>query len=260
MKPSSSFLVVLGLVSCAGGGAETGNPMAPISIKLQIRSTEPETVAIKEKTGGTMIDQAWVSFGVFAFIKEGLCTKDAAESESGPGKSLLVADLAAKGPATEMEIANGDYCGVLIPLQHPTAELPKDAPAELSNFSMILKGERSDGIAFTLTHAEEEGLGIVEPTSGTFNVGASQDPLLLSFDMAVLMKEINLDIAELESDGTIRIDKDHNRALLQEFEINIHCAPTLYADANRNGKLDEKDTLLATCPDDLDRRPRKMEL
>jgi hypothetical protein len=260
MKPSGLSLVVLGLVSCAAGGSETGNPMAPISIKMQIRSTDPDTVAIKEKTGGTLIDQAWFSFGVFEFIKEGLCTKDAGADESGPGKPLLVADLAAKGTAIEMEIDKGDYCGVVVPVQHPTAEVPNDAPAELSNYSLILKGKRSDGVTFTLTHAEEEGLEIVKPMSGTFNVGASADPLLLSFDMAVLMKDINLDLAELESDGTIRIDEDRNRELFEKFEFNLHCALTLYADANRNGALDDKDPLLASCVDDLGKRPRKTEL
>jgi hypothetical protein len=244
------FLIVVYVICCAGG-TETGNPFRPIPIELQVRSTDPQTVAISQGTGGTVIEQAWFAIGVISFIREGQCS-EFAEIDYPVGESLVTADFTDEKTVVEIDIESGSYCGVIVTLQKRTTELPDGAPPELGDHSVVLVGQRADGVSFILAHPEQDELEIINQVSGPFSVGPSEDPLSLSFDMAILLKDVNLDAAELDPDGTIHIDEQSNRELLDGFEYNLECALTLYTDADDNGELDTNDTLLATCEDEED--------
>ena len=62
-----------------------------------------------------------------------------------------------------------------------------------------------------------------------------------------------LDIAggEHESDGSVRIDEDHNGPLLDAFEANVECSLELYRDADGDGSKSKGDDLLATLREGL---------
>ncbi len=245
-------LTVLALqIVCCAGGSETGNPFRPIPIELQVRSTDPQAVAVSQGAGGTVIEQAWFSFGVIEFISDDACS-DLDEIAVEVGESLVTADLAEQRTVVEIDIEAGVYCGVIVPLQRRTSELPEDAPTELVDHSVVLVGQTADGVSFTLAHPEQDELEIINQVAGPFDVGPSKDPLLLSFDVAILLKDVDLDSAELGPDGTIRIDERNNRALLDAFEYNLECALALYADTDDDGELDANDRLLATCEDEED--------
>jgi hypothetical protein len=129
-------------VVCCVGGSETGNPFRPIPIELQVRSTDPQAVAISQGAGGTVIEQAWFSIGVIAFISDDACS-DLDEINYEVGESLVTADLADQGTVVETDIEAGEYCGVVVPLQRRTSQLPQGAPTELADHSVVLIGERT---------------------------------------------------------------------------------------------------------------------
>lgn len=250
-------ILVLHFVCCAGG-SETGNPFRSIPIELQVRSSDPQVAAVSEAAGGTVIEQAWFSFGIIAFIGDEQCS-DPDGLNYEVGDSLVTADLADEGTVVEIDMEVGKYCGVVVPLKKWISVLPDGAPDELSDHSIVLKGKRADGISFTLAHPDHDELEIINPVSGHFSVGPTKELLLLSFDLAILMKEMELDTADLAPDGTIHIDEQNNLELLKTFKYNLECALTLYADADNNGELDSSDRLLSTCEEEEEEEEEENE-
>lgn len=247
-----SLMALLSSLAAAGctGGSETGNPVVNTEIGLSMRSST-EAFAVGRATSGTVIEEAWVSFGGFGsfdFRPEGEC-EDLGEEEFPPWPSLVVADLARPDTRISVDVQARSYCGLVVPLKAETdpAELPADAPAELANHGVVLRGQREDGTRFVLAHAEEDELELIA-RNGTFEVSDGGPPLLLSFDIVRWMEGVDLDGAELGDDGTIRIDAVTNPALLHAFEENAECSLDLYSDADGDGVVDEpQDELLARC-------------
>jgi len=238
-------LLALTIASCAGG-TETGNPAVP-TLGLQVWSSDPKAVAVSQGAGGTVIEEAWVSFGEFIFLGEGECG-DMTEFNGEAGPTLATADLAQAGTRIEIELEAGAYCGLVVPLKKmtPDSELPEGAPQELSDHSIVVKGHRSDSVRFTLAYPEQEELELLGDP-GPFSTDSSAEGLLLSFDVSIWMEAVDLDRAQLSTDGTVRIDEQHNPSLLEAFEMSVECALGLYRDTNRNWTLDEGEPKLARC-------------
>ncbi len=247
MKRSVALgLLLLTMLSCAGG-SETGNPAVPTLLGLQVLSSNPEAVAVSQGAGGTVIEEAWFSFGPFNFLPEGFCEDMEFDNRSGP--TSVVADLAREGTQIELELDSGVYCGAIVALEPITSVFPNAAPEELSDHSVVVKGESPDGVPFILAYPERDELEILS-VAGPFAVEASEDALLLVFDVSILMEGVALDTAELSPDGDIRIDAENNEQLLEAFEDNLECALELYGDADSDGMLGDDDMLLASCSED----------
>ena len=240
--------VALLLGSCAGGD-EIGNPVAPVELKLGAFSSDPMVVAIAEPAAvGSVIDQAWVSFGRFTFLSGSDCALLNDYSIEQP--TLVVADLARPGTHIEAEVPVGSTCGIVVPLQAETDPLPGDAPAELATHSVVLRGERADGTPFLLTHPEQDELELL-PEGGKLEVREGDPPLLLAFDVATWMATVDLDAGEVGEDGVVHIDAEQNPPLLDAFEEAAECSLMLVSDLDADGEVDPDDPLLARCaPDD----------
>jgi hypothetical protein len=65
--------------------------------------------------------------------------------------------------------------------------------------------------------------------------------LLVGFDLAVWLGDLELDDADVEPNGDILIDED----LLEDFEDNLEEAINLFDDSDEDGDLDEDDDPLA---------------
>jgi hypothetical protein len=249
MSRSRWFAALVTLVACSSGGSETGNPVLPTRIGLDARSSDPDAVAVAVSSGaaGTVIDAAWLAFGELALLRGAECAQLGDYDSDGPTEH--VADFAQSDARITVEIVPDDYCGLVLPLELQTPELPAEAPRELADHSIVLLGERGDGTPFMLTHPEQDELELAAE-DGTFEVAPRRAELLLSFDVAVWMKGVNLDSAVIEDDGSIRIDADHNRALLDAFERNLECSLELYRDLDEDGAVGPGDELLARCAPD----------
>lgn len=240
-------LFALAFFGCAGG-TETGNPVVSTEIALQVHSTNPGAVAVSEGAGGAVVQQAWVSFGVFDFRPAGEC-ENLSEINTENSPSLVVADLAEPDTRITMELEANTYCGLIVPLEKETAELPAGAPPELADHSIVVRGERADGVPFTLAHPEQDELEL-DGVGGDFDLTAEGEGLLLLFDVSDWMQGVDLPAAQLSPDNTIRIDARSNPALLQAFEINVECALELYRDSDADAVLDDDEPLLADCVDE----------
>lgn len=237
---------VVCLCACAGG-TETGNPAVPIEIALGLRSSEPSVIALNAGAAGTVVKQAWVAFGEPVFVDVGGC--GSLEDAGEPGATRAVTDLASPDATIDLDVPAKTYCGMWVPLQGetPADELPPDAPDELAHHSIVLRGERDDGTPFLLMHAEQDELEIVA-TKATFDVSELGPTLILAFDVADWMRDIDLDNAELNADGEIVIDPPSNAALHAAFDRQLECSLELYLDEDENGGLDEgTDTLVGRC-------------
>jgi hypothetical protein len=240
--------VTLGWALClvAGcAGTETGNPVASKKVSLTVHSSKPDVVAISSSTQGTVIDQAWVAFGHFAFLRDGECGQIA--NFMHMGGAAIVGDLAQARLHLEVSVEPRAYCGMVAPLENANPTLPKAAPVELHDHSIVVLGHRGDGVPFTLSYPQLDELELQPPTSPSFEVKAEGPPLLLAFDAAGWMNGVDLAQATLAQDGSIRIDEGENPALLLVFENNIDCSLELYSDVDGSSDLSASDRLVARC-------------
>jgi hypothetical protein len=241
---SAACVLALAFSGCAGG-TETGNPAVSTGIALQLHSTDPGAVAVGEGAGGAVVQQAWVSFGVFDFRRAGECGSTS-ELDNQAGPIAAVVDLAEPDTRIDLDLEAGSYCGLMVPLEQVTAELPDGAPAEIGDHSIVVRGERADGVAFTLAYPEQDELELIG-VGGDFDLEADGEGLLLLFDVSVWMQGVNLQLAALSPDNTIHIDAQNNTGLLDAFEINVECALQLYRDLDGDGALDPGEPPLAAC-------------
>ncbi len=244
-----SLLAVCGLLAvtvcgCAGG-TETGNPALSTPIALQVYSTDPSRVSVGPGEGGSVVQRAWISFGAFDFRGVGEC-EQIEELDLPPGPSLLVADLADPDTRIELELDADTYCGLVVRLEKTTRELPDGAPALLADHSIVVEGERGDGVGFTLAYPEQDELEL-GGIDGDFDLAADGEGLLLFFDVSVWMDGVDLESAALSPEGSIRIDAMSNPVLLEAFEANVECALELYRDGDGDGALDPGEPQLAAC-------------
>jgi hypothetical protein len=231
----------LGLSLSCAGGSETGNPAVPTSIGLRVQSSSPELVALRTGAESTVIDEAWVAFGQLAWLAPAQC--GLLDSYPHLGPTLIAADLVSPDVRVKVDVKPGIYCGMVVPLENRTSELSADAPQPLHDHSIFVRGRRADGVPFTLAFPEQDELELA--ARGSFEV-TRDTTLLLAFDVAVWMRDVDLGRAQVV-DGSIRIDEEHNQALLRVFEANIDCSLELYEDTNGSGRLETGDKRLAQC-------------
>jgi hypothetical protein len=62
--------------------------------------------------------------------------------------------------------------------------------------------------------------------------------VLIGFDVATWLSEVELDRASAGSDGSVLIDATHNSDLLAEFDRNVQRGVALYRDDKASGKVD----------------------
>lgn len=237
------------LVGCAGG-TETGNPAVPVTIALGARSSDPSVIAIRSGASGAVVREAWIAFGEPVFLDPGQCGN--IEDLRPPGPTLAATDLAAPDADIDLDVPAKTYCGMWVPLQGktPQGELPAAAPDDLADSSIVVRGERADGTPFLLRHAEQDELEIAA-IDGTFDVAALGPALILAFDLADWMRDVDLDAADVNADGEIVIDPPDNSALHAAFDFRLECSLELYLDEDENGALDEDvDTLVGRCADE----------
>ncbi len=243
----ASWLVLAALLatSACAGGSETGNPALPTPIALSVHSSEPELVAVSQGAQGSSIREAWVAFGEARFLGADECARFG--DLDVVGDTEVVADLAEPGGVLKLPTPRGERCGLLLPLENDSQELPAGAPAALGSHSVLVLGERTDGTPFELRYPEHDELELAAESGG---LEPAAQPLLLSFDVATWLRDVDLDVATLEADETILIDEAHNLPLLQRFELNLACSLELFADEDEDGQLTEGEPRLARCAPD----------
>ena len=107
---------------------------------------------------------------------------------------------------------------------------PADGPPKLEGLTVLVRGTRSDDVAFEVRSTLPQIVKIhaVEP------LGAY---LALGFDLATWFDGVDVDGASV-TDGVALIDDETNPSALAAFDANTPSAVALYVDADRDGVLD----------------------
>jgi hypothetical protein len=236
-------LCALLAAACTRGGSETGNP-AREQIALALHTSDQNAVALASGSADARIEQAWVAFGRFQFFAAGTCAGLGEASVSA--KPFFAADLAEPGAKVSLELEPGDYCGIVVPIGRQPRTLPDGAPAQLADHGIVVRGRLADGTRFSIAHPEQDELEL----AATHDTFAADPDLLLSFDVARWLHGLDIAGGTRQSDGSVRIDGEHNVPLLDAFEANVECSLELYRDADGDGQKSKGDPLLATCASD----------
>jgi hypothetical protein len=155
--------------------------------------------------------------------------------------------VAGQAPITPFELPAGQYCGARLPFVHAAAALPKGAPDSLRDESIVLVGELPDGRDFELRSALETSV-VLRATGAGFELDDARAGLLIGFDVAKWLGEIDWSQLSAQADESVLISAEHNSDSLRRFESALSQGVALFRDADRNGQLDADHTPIATAP------------
>jgi hypothetical protein len=221
------------LIDCTA--TETGNPVAEQHMSLTARSSEDDiTLRMRADEPRTYVKQAWIVVGDVRFVQEKACETPPKEADI-PGPVTI--ELVWKPKALDFAVEDTDYCRVVFPLRRAKAPLG-DAPPELEDHSIFIKGERADMTPFQIRSRITSEADIRAPKNKPFRVKDAESALIIGFDLGMWLKDIDLDALEPNADGTILIDEDHEQESLAAFEKRVNEAMELFRDHDDDGALD----------------------
>jgi hypothetical protein len=234
------------LIDCTA--TETGNPVAEQHMSLTARSSDDDiTLRMRADAPRTYVKQAWIVVGDVRFVQEKKCETPPKEADI-PGPVTI--ELVWKPKALDFAVEDTDYCRVVFPLRRAKAPLG-DAPPELEDHSIFIKGERADMTPFQIRSRITSEADIRAPKNKPFRVKDATSALIIGFDLGMWLKDIDLDALEPNADGTILIDEDHEQDSLALFEDRVNQAMELFRDKDDDGSLDaseEKAPLASGMP------------
>jgi hypothetical protein len=227
--------VVGACVLAACTATETGNPVGEQRLALTARSTDQGVALGNDAASGRVrVDEAWVVLGDIRFVQSARCDSGPEQQAEIPGPRIV--DLVAHPLPIEFAADATSYCRVRVPLDR--AEGDEGAPAALDDHAILIRGERADGTPFELRSRQKREADI-RARGEPFTLADGGDALILAFDVGRWLSGVDLDGADTDSDGVIRIDEDHERDRLDVFEENVEAAMELFRDGNGNGRLDD---------------------
>lgn len=233
------ILCPLALVaSCSG--TEVGNPSTDSNMDFALYNTPAASLREASTLAGEgAIIQAWVAVERVRLRSAADCSGGAEAELAGP----IAVDLLRPGSAPELvgfALPATDYCRIEIKWNAFSSGLPARAPTELTDASFFLEGTREDGTPFVLRSRRNDELRL-EAIGGAFAVADDSGTLFVGMDSALLLAGVNLAGADVNADGTIYIDDNANRDLLEAFEASLEAATRLYEDSDGNGLLDSEE-------------------
>lgn len=228
-------LAALGAAACTGG-TETGNPVTA-ELRMHGHSSMPGDVAVTTSAGGAVVTGMWMRVPGLAMV-DADCATPVASTADMSAQDYAITSL------VELAIDDAPMCAVSLVLD-PLAPAPANAPPELANHTVLVVGTLADGTPFAIRSARPGTLTVAE-VAGHFRVTAASPGLLLGFDVATWLRDLDLAGATPGGDGVIRVDTEHDPLRLAAFEAALARGAELFRDTNQNGEVDgPEDALLA---------------
>jgi hypothetical protein len=240
----------LGLVLLGGGcssGTETGNPSLSLTGALSYTgySSRPDDFGVREGGAVATVDNAWLDLDTVRISPDGACRIDAGETFSVTG--LGIGDHAAGNHNSTSFVAKaGSFCNVGLPFVRAPESTVANAPPELSGNSLLIFGTLADGTAFSIASRATPVLELQADASG-FELSSEQTNLVIAFDFATWLEDVNFDAAELTGAGIV-ISPSSNSELLAALEAKLAKGVALYRDRDGDGLIDPDAELLAHAP------------
>lgn len=237
MKTLGWLSCVLALAGCSA--SETGNPVGGRTLQLLARSSDP-VVGVGEDAE-LRVDAAWVVLDDIRFESAAQC--DSGETREADIDGPIIVDLVQRPEPLPLALEDTAYCRVRVK-QDRAERVPNGAPEELEDASIVVTGTRRDGTPFVIrTRREREAE--LRSESEPFELDAATNALILAFDVGKWLEGVELDTAEPNDEGVIRIDDDNDDDRLERFEENVEAALELFRDRDEDGALDPDDDPLA---------------
>lgn len=232
-----SMPLLLVLASCL---TETGNPELHARLALAARTSAPERVELGADAEGLAVHEAWVAVERARFVQGEVCDRPGEIEIDAPP---VVADVVA-GEVVEFPARAGGYCRVRLRIDEAEG-VPSGAPPELDERTVVVKGQRADGVPFTILTDERFEIDVrVKDGGAPFTLEEGREALVLAFDVAAWLDGVALDEATV-TDGAILVSEDSNEALLAAFEANTERIFELFEDGDRDGRVDDDDDPVA---------------
>lgn len=244
-RSSWALLLPALVASTAGcsGGTETGNPPFTGALSYTGYSSEPSRVGVRAAGSALSVREAWLDLEGVSLSASGRCGLSSDAALALPG--LGVGDHAAGAHVvTSFEATSAVFCQVEIPFVRAAA--PASGPAQLPGNSILLLGELADGTPFSVASRLTPVVAL-EATAGGFSLAPERAHLLLAFDFAAWLADVDFDGAE-RAGGEVRIDASHNLAALHAFEGRLSRGVSLHRDVDGDGVLDAGSAPIAEAP------------
>jgi hypothetical protein len=234
MRPLSRYLGLVSLLSLAGcESTGVGNP-GPQTIELALAvddSPEPEAADPDQTLPVGSLERALLVLGSLRWVP---CdSNQPAVVDEGPFVVDLVAGNVAPAFAP-VEVPAGGFCGLDAPLQ------PLEEPASLAGRSLIVVGQRTDGIRFLIFASPEATLHL-ETRDGAWT--GTQNPYVIwAVRPRRWLAPSELDgvdpVTLVDGSQVVAIDADRHPLLFAALLSRLAGRSSLYDDANGNGRLD----------------------
>lgn len=229
MNRSLPFVVVL--ASCL---TETGNPELQARVTLAARTSAPDQVRVGAEVDGLAVHEAWVSIERLRFVQGEVCDVPGEVEIDAPP---VVADVV-PGEVVEFPARAGGYCRVRLRFEEAES-VPGDAPPALADRTIVVTGQRADGVPFTIVTDEDFEIDLrVKDGGAPFTLEEGRDALILAFDVAAWLDGVPLDEATVTG-GEILVSEASNPSLLAAFEANTQRVFDLFEDPDGDGRLDD---------------------
>lgn len=236
--PKVPMLVLMSLpLSC---GTDVGNPV--VDMKFSIYDSGSSATFDKGiahiAPPGLLIDKAWVAVERIRLRDATNCEGNSRDEFEGP----FVVDMLStdSNPSLSgLELNSSTYCRLEFRWKKLVENEVLGAPPELTGASVLLEGERADGIRFILKSDKGNELRL-DARNDTFTIDELSSSLFVAFDVQDLFDGVNMDAAEVV-DGSIRIQNNSNETLLRVFESNLDEMAKLFDDDDGDGELDPEE-------------------
>ncbi|HEY3495475.1 MAG TPA: hypothetical protein VGK73_12350 [Polyangiaceae bacterium] len=219
----TKLTVLLGSLALGLGGCSSDDELDALSsIVVMSISALPDSAP-----NGFEVSEAWISLGRIDLVPCG--------DEGTIGASDYRVDLLHHPPVpARFQTGVLEYCRVHLAVQ------PALLTSETDALGALVHGTRSDGAEVRIDSRITTTIDVVGPRFDMTQV-------VLGFDFATWLGNVDVDAAELDEDGRALIDAEHNADLLAAFEADLHLTPALYRDPDADGLVGpEEITPIAT--------------
>ncbi len=249
-----TMLLVTGCGDGAVSGTKIGNPTATVQMRTTAWSSDENVATIPQAqalTTGVVVTRAILGIEEIRLIEalpDGTCPL----SDDGPEiERAFTTDLIRGDDLVPITVAKATrFCQVRFKLEEGEDLVGSEHGTLLGEAEILVEGARQDGTPFELRSRE---IGDIRIGDGFTSFSFDQDEVRwnLAFDVARWFVNVDLD-GGIPSGGTIRIDEDNNRGLLEQFEDAVERGANACEDDEGPADDDCRDPLLGEHPEDDD--------